>query len=85
MQFDYVEIAGHTDNTELPQETKKVYPTNWHLAQARSLAVLEIFEEQDVPKDKMCAITYAETQPISDNATPEGRAINRRVEIIIHP
>jgi len=85
MQFDYIEIAGHTDNTALPQETKKVYPSNWHLAQARSLAVLQIFEVQDVPKDKMCAITYAETQPIADNSTPEGRAINRRVEIIIHP
>ncbi|MEA3223794.1 MAG: OmpA family protein [Thermodesulfobacteriota bacterium] len=81
----YIEIAGHTDNTLTPKEIKNVYPTNWHLGLARALSVLMVFESQGVQKDKMCAISYGETKPIANNTSYEGRAMNRRAEIIIIP
>ena len=85
MDPGYIEIAGHTDNEALPESTQKVYPTNWHLAQARSLSVLGVFEQQGFPRDKISAISFADTRPIADNSSADGRAMNRRVEIIILP
>jgi len=81
----YVEIGGHTDNTPVSNEMSRVYPTNWHLAQARSMSVLIVLNELGIPKDKMCAISYGETKPIADSKSEEGRSMNRRVELVITP
>ncbi len=80
-----IEIAGHTDNTQANAPSNNVYPTNWHLAQARAMSVLMVFNDSDIPKDKLCAISFGETKPIADNSSEEGRAMNRRVEILIVP
>lgn len=80
-----IEIAGHTDNAPVAGSSNNVYPTNWHLAQARAMSVLLVFNESDIPKDKLCAVSFGETRPIADNASEEGRAMNRRVEILIVP
>lgn len=79
-----VEISGHTDSTLAP-DAKNSYPTNWHLAHARALSVLMVFNEVRLKKDNMSAISYADTKPIADNASEEGKAMNRRVEIVITP
>lgn len=79
-----IEIAGHTDGTFVA-DSKSTYPTNWHLAHARALAVLMIFNETHIKKETMCAISYADTKPIADNASEDGKAMNRRVEIIFTP
>ncbi len=81
----YIEIGGHTDNTAVSTATSRVYPSNWHLAEARSMAVLMIFNEIGIAKDKLCAISYGDTKPIADTKTDEGRAMNRRVELVITP
>jgi len=81
----YIEIGGHTDNAFLPEIVKKVYPNNWALSQARAIAVLEIFENEGIKPNRMCAIAYADTRPIGDNNSEEGMAMNRRVEITILP
>ena len=80
-----IEIAGHTDNTPVAGASNNAYPTNWHLAQARAMSVLLIFNDSDIPKDKLCAVSFGETKPIADNTSQEGRAMNRRVEILIVP
>lgn len=85
MEPIYVEVGGHTDNTPVSSSMRKVYPTNWHLAQARSISVLIVFNELGIPKEKMCAISYAETKPIADTKSEEGKSMNRRVELIITP
>ena len=85
MKPGYIQIAGHTDNTPIPEGIENVYPTNWHLGLARALSVLMVFEVQGIQKDKLCAISYGETKPIADNSSSEGRAMNRRVEIAIIP
>lgn len=79
-----IEIAGHTDGTFVTN-SKSAYPTNWHLAHARALAVLMIFNDARIKKETMCAISYADTKPIADNASEDGKAMNRRVEIILTP
>ena len=80
-----IEIAGHTDNTPVTGQSNNAYPTNWHLAQARAMSVLLIFNESEIPKDKLCAMSFGDTKPIADNTSEEGRAMNRRVEILIVP
>jgi len=80
-----IDIAGHTDNSSLKVDKKKVYPTNWHLSQARSISVLMVFRKMGIPKDKLSAVAYGETRPIADINSEEGRSMNRRVEIVIHP
>jgi chemotaxis protein MotB len=80
-----IEVSGHTDGTFITDQKNSAYSTNWHLATARALSVLLVLEESRVKKDRMCAISYGDTKPITDNATPEGRAMNRRVEIAVTP
>jgi len=69
-----VEIAGHTDSVGNDQY-------NQELSQRRAVTVMEYFVQQGVTADRMTARGYGETEPLADNATPEGRAENRRVEL----
>jgi chemotaxis protein MotB len=71
-------IEGHTDN--IPMKNGK-YSSNWELSMSRAYSVLLYFTEQGVPPKRLAGIGYGENQPIGDNATPEGRAKNRRIEI----
>ncbi|MGC9323237.1 MAG: OmpA/MotB family protein [Desulfomonilia bacterium] len=80
-----IEIGGHTDSTALSQGMSRAYPTNWHLAQARAMSVLMVFDELGISKEKLSATSYADTKPIADTSSEEGRAMNRRVEIVITP
>lgn len=80
-----IEVAGHTDSTPTTGSANNAYPTNWHLAQARAMSVLLVLNESNVAKEKMSAVSFGDTRPIADNASEEGRAMNRRVEILITP
>jgi len=76
-----VRLEGHTD--AIPIRSKR-FPNNWTLAAARSIAMLEILEQKfGVNRGNMAVAGYADTVPIGDNETAEGRAKNRRVDIII--
>lgn len=80
-----VEIAGHTDNSYAVDPKTSTYPTNWHLALARALSVLQVMEELHVKRDSMFASSYGDTRPIADTSTEAGKAMNRRVEIVFTP
>lgn len=75
-----VRIEGHTDST--PISTAK-YPSNWELSTARASSVLARLIERGISPDRLSAAGYAGFQPVQDNATAEGRAQNRRVDIVI--
>lgn len=60
------------------------FPSNWELSGARAIAVLRHLQELGVPAARLRAIGYADTRPLGDNATAEGRAANRRVALVLH-
>lgn len=76
-----VSIEGHTDN--IPLATDR-YPSNWELSSARATAVLRVLTERyHVDAKRLFAAGYGENRPIASNLTPEGRAVNRRADIVI--
>ncbi|MDH5719895.1 MAG: flagellar motor protein MotB [Spirochaetia bacterium] len=82
-----IRIEGHSDETPVvggPAAEK--YETNWELAGQRSINVLRYFHEvEDIEPEKMSAISYGKYRPLVSSTTPEARAINRRVDIVILP
>lgn len=82
---NYVRIEGHTDNRPIPPAgVREGYATNWELSSARSVNVLRhLAEEEGMDPKQLSAVAFGQYRPIDDNNTPEGRAYNRRVDIII--
>jgi len=74
-------IEGHTDN--VPTDSAGDYPTNWELSAARSINILKYLVEFGANEQQFQVAGLADTVPLADNATPEGRAYNRRVDIVI--
>ena len=81
-----VQVEGHTDNNPIYGRLQEQYPTNWELSTARATTVLRFLIEQTGmnPQD-FSAAGYADTRPAVDNASADGRAQNRRVEIVLYP
>lgn len=76
-----IRVEGHTDN--IPLVTNR-YPSNWELSSARATAVLRLLtEELGVDPGRVFAAGYGEHRTIADNRTVEGRALNRRADIVI--
>jgi chemotaxis protein MotB len=74
-------VEGHTDN--VPISTAQ-FPSNWELSTARATNGLKyLLKNFDVDPDKISATGYAEFRPLADNTTPEGRAKNRRVDLVM--
>ena len=77
-----VRVEGHTDN--VPTRGGP-FATNWELSTARALAVVRFLQESGVDPGRLGAAGYGEYQPIAPNDTPESRAQNRRIEIVLAP
>jgi outer membrane protein OmpA-like peptidoglycan-associated protein len=79
-EFDQtvVEVAGHTDSTG-----SDAY--NQSLSERRSASVSTYLQAQGVLSQRLITIGMGESRPVADNATPEGRQLNRRVEITMVP
>lgn len=76
-----IRIEGHTDNINIHSAQ---YPSNWHLSVARALnTAYYLIENEGLSPDKVSIVGNSEYKPIDDNTTPEGRAKNRRVDIVI--
>ncbi|MBB5517343.1 OmpA family protein [Amphiplicatus metriothermophilus] len=73
-----VSVYGHADSTGSEEY-------NLQLSQRRALSVANYLAAQGVAPARLNAVGYGESRPIADNATPQGRALNRRVEIVIDP
>ncbi len=71
-------IEGHTDNVPIK---KGKYSSNWELSMARAYTVLQFMQEQGLSAKHLAGIGYGENRPVGNNATVEGRAKNRRIEI----
>ncbi|MSV28703.1 MAG: flagellar motor protein [Bryobacterales bacterium] len=76
-----VRLEGHTDADPIRNGR---FPSNWELSAARSVAVLNLFRERyEIPASRFSVAGYADTIPIAANDTPENKARNRRVDIVI--
>ncbi|MCX7678568.1 MAG: OmpA family protein [Spirochaetes bacterium] len=82
---NFIRIEGHTDNRpNAPPGAKGGFETNWELSAARSVNVLRYFQEEEgIDPKRLSAVAFGQYRPIDDNNTPEGRAFNRRVDIVI--
>jgi chemotaxis protein MotB len=76
-------IEGHTDN--IPIHTAE-FDSNWELSAARATHIARLFlEMKAIPPDRLSAAGYAEFHPVASNDTAEGRAENRRVDLVVLP
>ena len=73
-------VEGHTDST--PISTSR-YPSNWELSSARAAAVLARLTARGIASSRLSLAGYAGERPVADNSTAEGRALNRRVDLVI--
>jgi chemotaxis protein MotB len=73
-------MEGHTDSVPIHNSR---FRSNWDLSAARSIALLELLNSDDVPRERLSIAGYADTAPVDDNETAEGRQKNRRVDIVI--
>jgi len=76
------QVDGHTDDQ--PIKTSR-FPNNWWLASGRAIAVAEILVKAALPPTAVSAASFGQFRPITSNATPAGRAQNRRIEIVLVP
>ena len=73
-------IEGHTDSVPI---ATSVYPSNWELSAARASAVAKLFVANGLDASRIGVTGYADNRPVDSNATPEGRARNRRVTLLV--
>jgi chemotaxis protein MotB len=76
-------IEGHTDNVPIHNTE---FDSNWELSSARATRIARIFLDiHAMPADRLSAAGYAEFHPVAPNDTPESRALNRRVDLVVLP
>lgn len=82
-----VRVEGHTDNKPIVNaRTKSRYPTNWELSSARATAAVRyLIDNGGLDPKRVIAAGLGEHHPIDSNETSEGRARNRRIEIVLMP
>ena len=76
-----VRLEGHTDSVPIHNSR---FRSNWELSAARGIAMLNLLEQRfKVPRARLAVAGYAENAPVDTNETEEGRAHNRRVDIVV--
>lgn len=73
-------VEGHTDS--IPIQTER-FPSNWELSASRASSVVRYLQLAGIDAVRMSATGYADTRPLGDNASDQGRAGNRRVELVM--
>ncbi len=79
-----LEVGGHTDS--VPINTASTYTDNWGLSVARAVNVVRFFESSvGLDPENMSALGFGQYRPVADNSSADGRALNRRIEIVLVP
>jgi chemotaxis protein MotB len=76
------QVEGHSDN--VPIKTRR-FPSNWELASARATVVVNTMMAAGMSGDRISAASFGEFHPVASNDTEEGRAANRRIQIVVVP
>jgi chemotaxis protein MotB len=80
-----IEVSGHSDNVPISGALAARFPSNWELAGARAAVVVRLLVKRGIPPERLQATSFADTQPVAPNDSPEGRARNRRIDIRLVP
>ena len=77
----FITVSGHTDNQPMSGGR---FRSNWELSGSRAFSVIhQLLKEGKLPPERFVLTGHAETRPLADNSTKDGRARNRRVEVVI--
>lgn len=86
VQDKAIRVEGYTDNVPLSPKLRDTWPTNWELSASRATTVVRYLQEKDgLNPSYLIAAGFGEYHPIASNDTPEGRAQNRRIDIVLVP
>jgi chemotaxis protein MotB len=81
-----IEVSGHADNQPIESDRKQLFATNWELSVARATNVVRFLQEKvGIKPRRLKAAGYGSYRPVASNASPAGRAKNRRIEILLLP
>ena len=81
-----IRVVGHADTVAIRQDYQSKFPTNWELSAARAATVVRFLQERTgLDPKSMEAVGKSFYEPAAGNETEKGRALNRRVEIIVGP
>jgi chemotaxis protein MotB len=82
-----IQVSGHTDDSPIKdKDLQEKFPTNWELSVSRAVNVVRYLSEKaEVPPKRLVAAGHGQYLPIANNATREGRARNRRIELLLTP
>ncbi|TFH64027.1 MAG: chemotaxis protein MotB [Candidatus Zixiibacteriota bacterium] len=81
-----IRVEGHSDNIPISTRLAQTFPSNWELSTARATNVVHFLQEKvGIPGERLSACGFSEFRPVADNATSEGRAQNRRIQIVLVP
>ncbi|MBN2449428.1 MAG: flagellar motor protein MotB, partial [Lentisphaeria bacterium] len=82
----HIRVEGHTDNKPISSALRQKYPSNWELSTARATHVVHfLVDTAGMAPERIEAVGHAEYHPVADNESEEGRARNRRIEILLVP
>ena len=76
------QVAGHTDSDRI--RTRR-FPSNWELSTARAVNVAKYMQQMGMKPERLSAAGYAQYSPVAPNDSPENKALNRRIEIVLQP
>lgn len=76
------QVEGHTD--DVPIQTSR-FPSNWQLASARAVNVVQALIDAGLAPGRLSAASFSQYHPVAANDTKEGKAANRRIEIVVVP
>ena len=81
-----IRVEGHTDNLKIRYRLKEKYPSNWELSAARATNVVRfLINKVGIDPKRVYAVGMSKYHPVADNATQQGRSLNRRIEIMLEP
>ena len=79
----FISVVGHTDSQRPTARLAERYPTNWELGSARAAVAARFLEQQGVDPARISAVSRSHYVPVATNDTADGRARNRRIQIIL--
>ena len=86
VQDKMIVVEGHTDNVPISAALKGRFPTNWELSAARAVVVVRYLHEKvGIDPALLMASGLSEYHPVAENTSNDGKARNRRIEIILKP